>query len=822
MSNSPEHQDTVDSQGPQSLPAPPGSKPPPPASRPQSSASPQALEFHRKWTGRVIEAVELISRLDRSQGVFVSAATARLASPEQTVTRDGVVKKPRAAFDIEIGQQGKSYGQAKELGCSRAFFVPEGSASQHTAGNMLPPSPPKDWVPLGRTMESGLHESQVLMHVPEHMAGILGTGSRGTILLQPNTPTEILRERYEALRANPSSYPISVAHRVLNFREEDVVIPHNPPIPGLPGEQSYCVAFAMSNPVTFIWGPPGTGKSVTLTETISAALQRGKRVLVLAVANDALDSIAEKIYGRYLAGGDRLLTEAVESGRVTRYGVTHRTRHYKEISYSLKVKRARANGQVPPSSAESMSSDLLSFSTFYRFLHLEDLQYDMVVVDEAGAVNLPFLYLSATAAYWRMVVCGDPRQTQPIFGYSARETGKEIARLFSMDIYRHNGLRINPEDAPDARLCALTVQRRMTEEIAQCVVDTRLYRAYTTPADRRMSKSEQAAVECPPMPHRGLVLVDTSSMVPKTTDNSNRVHFEVGKILVEHAAAASRVPRVGVVCPYSNQAKLYREWIRDNRLAKIQAGTVHAFQGSEAPYILFDITESPRTDGKPSHHTFTDEVKTGADETINVLNVAVSRAKSKLVLLGNVDYMLSRMSPDCYLNRLVERLSREGAVIPAEVVLEKLGRRLGGETDASAYFSKSPNDVPAQEFWAAFSSDLQASRLSIDVRGKHVDREFVYNLAGHLRKVARRSGLVVNFYIAGHINKDDRAYLRRLVEEDAHFHLKKGAEWTYGKLSYLVFDGKVSYESHDRGTVEFLQGLIPVRTLRLVFSRPLR
>jgi len=780
------------------------------------------LEFHRNWTARVVEAVELISRLDRSQGVFVSPATARLASPEQTVTRDGIVKKARAAFDIEIGQQGKSYGQARELGCSRAFFVPENSPNQHAAGNMLPASPPRDWVPLGRSMESGLHESQVLLHVPEHLAGIMSSGSKGTIILQPNTPTEILKERYEALRQNPAVYPLSVAHRVLNFREEDVVIPHNPPIPGLPGEQSYCVAFAMSNPVTFIWGPPGTGKSVTLTETISAALSRGKRTLVLAVANDALDSIAEKIYGRYLAGGDKLLTEAVESGRVTRYGVTPRTRHYKEISYSLKVKRARANGQIPPSSAESMSSDLLSFSTFYRFLHLEDLQYDMVVVDEAGAVNLPFLYLCATAAYWRMVVCGDPRQTQPIFGYSARETGRDIAKLFSADIYRHNHLRINPEDAPDPRLCALTVQRRMTEEIAQCVVDTRLYRAYTTPADRRMSKSEQAAVECPPLPHRGLVLVDTSSMSPKTTDNSNRIHYEVGKILAEQAAAVTKVNRVGVVCPYSNQAKLYREWINENRLVKIHAGTVHAFQGSEAPYILFDITESPRTDGKPSHHTFTDEVKTGADETINVLNVAVSRAKSKLVLIANVDYMLSKMSPDCYLNRLVERIAREGGVIPAEVVLEKLGRRLGGETDASAYFQKTPNDVPASEFWNIFSSDMGSSRMSIDVKGRHVNREFAYNLATHLRKSARKNGLVVNFYISGHVNKDDRAFLRRLVEEDAHFHLKKGAEWPYGKLSYLVFDGKVSYESHDRGTVEFLQGLIPVRTLRLVFSRPIR
>jgi hypothetical protein len=787
----------------------------------KSPGNPEVLEFNKHWTGRVLDATNVIARLDRTQGVFAGEATTRLAPPEESMTKKGMVKKTRSAFDLHIGNQGKTYGVARELGCSRAYFIPENSPNQYTAGGSLPAMAPADWIPLGKNIETGLHEAQILMHVPEHMAGMIGGGSSGTVVLQPNTPTEILQERYGSLAKYPENYSLDVAYRSLNFREEDVAIPHSPPIPGLPGEQSYCVAFAMQNPVTFIWGPPGTGKSVTLTETISAAISRGKRVLVLAVANDALDSIAEKIYSRYLGGKDKNLSTAVDDGRVTRYGVTHRTRHYKEISYALKVKRARAHGQTPASTYESMSRDLISFSTFYRFLHLEDINYDMVVVDEAGAVNLPFLYLCAAAAKWRLVVCGDPRQTQPIFSYAVRETGKEIAKLFGEDIYRYNKLRINPEDAPDPRLCALTVQRRMTGEIAQCVVDTRLYRAYITPADRKLSKSEAVALACPPIPDKGLVLIDSSGLAPKTSDNTNRIHVEIGKIFAEYAGAVPNVGRVGIVCPYSNQAKLYRQWIHDNKLVKIQAGTVHAFQGSEAPYIIFDTTESPRMDGKPGFHTFTDEVKTGADETINVLNVAVSRAKSKLVLLANADYVMSAMSKECYLNRLVERIFKEGGAIGAEIAMEKLGKRLGGDTDAAAYFSKTPSDVTAEFFWEVFSADLKASRLSVDIIGHKVDREFIYTLCGHLRKAARQNGLIVNFYLSGRMKKDDQTFAKRLMEEDAHFHLKKGADWPYSKISYIVFDGKVSYEPHDRGAAEFLEGLVPVRSLRLVFSKPI-
>jgi hypothetical protein len=153
--------------------------------------------------------------------------------------------------------------------------------------------------------------------------------------------------------------------------------------------------------------------------------------------------------------------------------------------------------------------------------------------------------------------------------------------------------------------------------------------------------------------------------------------------------------------------------------------------------------------------------------------------------------------------------------------MEKLGKRLGGETDAAAYFSKTPSDVGADFFWETFSADMKAARLSIDIMGHKLDREFVYNLCGHLRKVARSNGIIVNFYLNGRLKRDDQSFVKKLMDEDAHFHLKKGADWPYSKISYIVFDGKVSYEPHDRGAAEFLSGLIPIRTLRLVFSKPI-
>lgn len=91
--------------------------------------------------------------------------------------------------------------------------------------------------------------------------------------------------------------------------------------------------------------------------------------------------------------------------------------------------------------------------------------------------------------------------------------------------------------------------------------------------------------------------------------------------------------RIFIICPYTPHAKLLRLLIEHQGLAKyVHAGTVHSFQGSEADVVIFDlVNDEPHW-------------KVGlfmpANENANrrLINVALTRAKRRLLIVGDFDY----------------------------------------------------------------------------------------------------------------------------------------------------------------------------------------
>jgi len=84
---------------------------------------------------------------------------------------------------------------------------------------------------------------------------------------------------------------------------------------GLNCEQEIAVRKALSQEVTFIWGPPGTGKTQTLTLILGLLVAAGKRVLLVANTNAAVDAILRK----FLEDSENL--RLAEMGLVVRLGI---------------------------------------------------------------------------------------------------------------------------------------------------------------------------------------------------------------------------------------------------------------------------------------------------------------------------------------------------------------------------------------------------------------------------------------------------------------------------------------------------------------------
>lgn len=83
---------------------------------------------------------------------------------------------------------------------------------------------------------------------------------------------------------------------------------------------------------------------------------------------------------------------------------------------------------------------------------------------------------------------------------------------------------------------------------------------------------------------------------------------------------------IAVITPFVNQKQLIENAIKQNKLSNLVCGTVHAFQGDEKDVVLFSTAISERT----SSGTY-NWLKNNKE----LINVATSRAKEKLVLLTN-------------------------------------------------------------------------------------------------------------------------------------------------------------------------------------------
>jgi len=768
--------------------------------------SPDVSLRNRRYCQSVLHAIDNLLAHDRNHGVFSKQTVASSAG----AVHESSGKKPTLSFDL--GHHAL-LGLAQELGCKHAFFVPSRSLHPYIANEPIPYPVPSDWIPLGLDINPGHRDGSYLIRVSEELNGVVG--ATGVVVLRPNTGNEILRDNFKALHDSPEKFPLSAAVASLDLDEKSIIVPV-PPYPGrgLTEEQARCVAHYLRNPVTMIWGPPGTGKSVTLCGILTAALSQNLRVLVLATAND---SIVEKVYKIHLSGKDPIISGLVDSQRITRYGYSRRIVNYPDLSFSYREKTARARKKSPGTALESMKNDAVTFSTFFRFLHLNPGDYDVVVIDEVGFVNIPTIYAAAATATKKVVLCGDPRQAKPIFTYKTHDVGLETERIFTDDIFRHNKLRIEVGDRADARLCMLTTQYRMDDRIAEAVRLTNLYPRYSSPQEgRTITTSEKVALGCFPAPGEALVILDTGLLRPYSSENYNQKHFEIIKLLASEALARTNIGHVGIVTPYKKQALSYHRWITEHKIARCRVGTVHKFQGSECPIVFFDTVESTSMGAKPASHYFTDDIKYGTD-TINNLNVAVSRAKAKLVVVMDVAYVQNNLSKGCYLHRLVSHAGALGNIVPAEVLLSVMGRQLGEQTSDHAYFSKRPDVVAGDHLISVFKNDISIARHSIDILSRNFDRLFFDRLLETLKPVCKHRGIVANFYIGHRLSAQDKAFLDRAVDQIPYFTRIKHSEWKHGPSTYIVIDNRVFYESGITDETSFLNKEIPGQSTRFVF-----
>jgi hypothetical protein len=359
-------------------------------------------------------------------------------------------------------------------------------------------------------------------------------------------------------------------------------------------------------------------------------------------------------------------------------------------------------------------------TTVYRTYLSNSRQFDVVVIDEASMLMPPLVYYAAGLATQSVTVAGDFRQLPPIVTSDDPQAEDWLKR----DIFEKAGI---PEQLrrkqPTPHLVTLGIQYRMCVPICN-VINNLFY------SDHPLLSDPCVARGCSefPLGVSSLLYVDSSPFHPWSAlpvgSNSryNLFHALQVRNIVLHLAESGFLPQagvpndaVGVVTPYASQARLIQALLEDRLGARAAgiAATVHRFQGNEKKVIVLDLTDSV---GAPLGRFL--QATRIEEDGARLLNVAASRARHHIVLVGNFQYLRAQAPGNAIVRRLIENFEEHGAALDLKILLPLAERDwvdgLHRVSPTSFVFQKGMADTFTEStFYPAFQLDLAKSRESI-------------------------------------------------------------------------------------------------------------
>ena len=390
--------------------------------------------------------------------------------------------------------------------------------------------------------------------------------------------------------------------------------------------QRHGVEKALSQKVTFFWGPPGTGKTKTMGALAASLIKSKKRVLLTSLSNMALDQL-------FLATLERLGHAATRTS-IARLGSTmdEKCQGFSRNAFKRSVFYAKKAGMRW---SEHIKYAFLVAGNFAMLTFPRAAapgQFDYVIADEVSMASIPSLIAASFFATTGIVVGGDPFQLPPIYPEDAEEPNE----WFRANVFEKAGI----EQSDDPRAAFLDTQYRMQHEIADLVSEM----FYKDVGGLKTGLDLDALAQIGGFGGRVVFIHSPGTVETVGADyldaeehrRFNEVHAEsVIKAVWVALRQGVKSSDIGIIAPYNAQVvkilQKLRQFSRQNALDidGLKVSTVHSFQGQERRVIVVDFTDD---NVRPTHLT----------AKWQLINVALSRAKEQLVIVGNHDYLMSK------------------------------------------------------------------------------------------------------------------------------------------------------------------------------------
>ncbi|KAG1656161.1 DNA replication ATP-dependent helicase/nuclease DNA2 [Nymphon striatum] len=372
----------------------------------------------------------------------------------------------------------------------------------------------------------------------------------------------------------------------------------------------------MSENYVLIKGMPGTGKTSTIVSLIQILQLVNQTVLVTAYTHSAVDNILLKLK-------QEGFTDFVRLGKFSRI--------HKEIQ---------------PFSSETLTEKFTSVQELTKFYESKGVvattclgsnhvlfrrrKFDVCIVDEASQVLLPSC-LGPLFHATKFVLVGDPKQLAPLVQNKVAEKLGMSECLFSR-LYRESSAvdlhlqyrmnceitRISNELTYDGCLqCGSEAIDRATLKLSPSlsIAETWLHDCF----NEDMSKS--------------VILLNTDSVpLPQCQDHHGYIYNSgEAEIVLQLCSNGVDQADVGIIAPYRRQVLLLKKSVCKNEMKDLEVNTVDQYQGREKQIIIISCVRT----------TLGDKSAAGILHDFRRLNVAITRAKQKLFIIGSKSTLMS-------------------------------------------------------------------------------------------------------------------------------------------------------------------------------------
>lgn len=352
-----------------------------------------------------------------------------------------------------------------------------------------------------------------------------------------------------------------------------------------------------------IQGPPGTGKTLMLAHLARLLVKDGKRVFVTALTHRAIHNALNKI------------AKVDESIPICKIG---EDRHATDLDTRnfLNFKSSRFG--------EINGGYVIGATPFARQTkRLSGVEFDVVLFDEASQITLPLAIMGMLAGS-KYIFIGDENQLPPVTIFSEEEATQ--TSIFNFLAGQGNETMLN---------ITYRLNDVLTQWPSRNFYHNKL-RASENAAPRRLNLSpEPTKWDLVLAPESPVVFLDLCHQ--NSTVRSPMEAHVVLELVLSLLAREVNPEEIGVVVPYRAQSRLIRSLLRrtleDSEVFnKIVVDTVERMQGQEREVILVSFTTaSPKFAAQVADFLFSP----------NRLNVAVTRPRSKLILVGSHEMLVA-------------------------------------------------------------------------------------------------------------------------------------------------------------------------------------